>query len=300
MTSAPIDLWSCNLYPFEATVASRRGFRRLRREYRHRRAGDDPLGRQEPRLCRGRASRRDYARVLAALQATGRDDARAAQPAGRQAPSRAPRPMTPPISDWFAERDRRAMRRPAARSAARCAEAMRYGENPHQGAAFYRRRAPPGVATARQLQGKELSYNNIDDTDAAYELVGGVRSRAAAAVRHHQARQPLRRGRGRDLEEAYRRALRCDPVSAFGGIVAVTGGWTRAAAAEIVQIFTEVVIAPEADEEAVAIFGAKKNLRLLLDRRPARSPRAGPDVPPGRRRLPRAVARQCRRRRHAS
>ena len=140
---------------------------------------------------------------------------------------------------------------------------MRYGENPHQKAAFYRTsEARPGVATARQLQGKELSYNNIADTDAAFELVAEFADRPAVAIIKHA--NPCGVAVGKDLSEAYQRALQCDPVSAFGGVIAVSQKLDAATAREITELFTEVVIAPDADPEAIEIFAAKKNLRLLL------------------------------------
>ena len=143
---------------------------------------------------------------------------------------------------------------------------MRYGENPHQQAAFYAGggAARPGVAAARQLQGKELSYNNVADTDAAFELVAEFDPAEQACVAIIKHGNPCGVGLADTPLEAYRRALACDPVSAFGGIVALNrplDGETARAAAEI---FTEVVIAPEADEEAVAVFAAKKNVRLLV------------------------------------
>jgi phosphoribosylaminoimidazolecarboxamide formyltransferase/IMP cyclohydrolase len=144
------------------------------------------------------------------------------------------------------------------------AQELRYGENPHQHAAFYRLAGTRfGVSTARQLQGKELSYNNINDTDAAIECVAEFdRAMAACVIVKHA--NPCGVATGADLEEAYRKALRCDPVSAFGGIVAVNRKLDREAARAISGIFTEVVVAPEADEEAIAVFAGKKNLRLLL------------------------------------
>ena len=123
---------------------------------------------------------------------------------------------------------------------------MRYGENPHQTAGFYltgERR--PGVATARQLQGKQLSYNNINDTDAAFELVAEFDPRESAAVAIIKHANPCGVAVGTTLKEAYEKALRCDPVSAFGGIVAVNRTLDAAAAEEIVKIFTEVIIAPD-------------------------------------------------------
>jgi phosphoribosylaminoimidazolecarboxamide formyltransferase/IMP cyclohydrolase len=144
-------------------------------------------------------------------------------------------------------------------------QTMRYGENPHQKAAFYAFSHPRrGVATARQLQGKELSYNNIADTDAAFELVAEFDPKAGAAVAIIKHANPCGVALGADLKTAYLRALESDPVSAFGGIVALNRKLDRAAAEEIAKIFTEVVIAPEADEEAIAVFAKKKNLRLLV------------------------------------
>ena len=144
-------------------------------------------------------------------------------------------------------------------------QAMRYGENPHQPAAFYRS-APSraGVATARQVQGKALSYNNLNDTDAAYELVAEFPPAAGAAVAIIKHANPCGVGQGGSILEAYHRALACDPVSAFGGIVALNSTLDAEAAARIVEVFTEVIIAPAATDEAIAIVGAKKNLRLLI------------------------------------
>jgi phosphoribosylaminoimidazolecarboxamide formyltransferase/IMP cyclohydrolase len=139
---------------------------------------------------------------------------------------------------------------------------MRYGENPHQKAAFYTFESPrTGVATAQQLQGKELSYNNIADTDAAYELVAEFTEPTCAIIKHAN---PCGLAQGRDLSEAYARALACDPVSAFGGIIACNRPLDEAAAKLMVETFTEVVIAPGADEGARAVFAGKKNLRLLI------------------------------------
>jgi phosphoribosylaminoimidazolecarboxamide formyltransferase/IMP cyclohydrolase len=147
----------------------------------------------------------------------------------------------------------------------RLIQSLRYGENPHQTAAFYRmpdRR--PGVATALQVQGKELSYNNINDTDAAYECIGefdAVRTAACVIVKHAN---PCGVAEGADLLDAYRKALACDSTSAFGGIVALNRTLDAQAARAITEIFTEVIIAPDATKEAIDIVAAKKNLRLLL------------------------------------
>ncbi|RED38707.1 IMP cyclohydrolase /phosphoribosylaminoimidazolecarboxamide formyltransferase [Rhodopseudomonas thermotolerans] len=168
------------------------------------------------------------------------------------------------ISNWFALQlktdapDFRAI-------GGRLIQSLRYGENPHQTAAFYATpEKRPGVATARQVQGKELSYNNINDTDAAYECVGefdAARTAACVIVKHAN---PCGVAEGASLLDAYRKALACDSVSAFGGIVALNRTLDAEAARAITEIFTEVIIAPDATEEAIAIVAAKKNLRLLL------------------------------------
>ena len=145
------------------------------------------------------------------------------------------------------------------------AQPLRYGENPHQGAAFYRDGSGrPGVATARQLQGKALSYNNINDTDAAFELVAELDPAAGPACAIIKHANPCGVARGVSLLDAYRAAYDCDRTSAFGGIVALNGLLDAGTAATIAEIFTEVVIAPDATPEAAAVFAAKKNLRLLV------------------------------------
>ncbi|TIN42630.1 MAG: bifunctional phosphoribosylaminoimidazolecarboxamide formyltransferase/IMP cyclohydrolase [Mesorhizobium sp.] len=168
------------------------------------------------------------------------------------------------ISGWFAEALE--IEHPTWRAfGGRLDQVMRYGENPHQGAGFYvdgdKR---PSVATARQLQGKQLSYNNINDTDAAFELVGEfdpARSATIAIIKHAN---PCGVAEGASLKAAYAKALACDPVSAFGGIVAMNRTLDAEAAEEIVKTFTEVIIAPAVSEEAIRIIAAKKNLRLLV------------------------------------
>jgi phosphoribosylaminoimidazolecarboxamide formyltransferase/IMP cyclohydrolase len=121
----------------------------------------------------------------------------------------------------------------------------------------------PGVATATLLQGKQLSYNNINDTDAAFELVSEFdRDRAACAIIKHA--NPCGVAVGDSLVEAYRRALDCDQTSAFGGIIALNRTLDAETATEIVKMFTEVIIAPDASEEATEILSAKKNLRLMV------------------------------------
>ncbi|MGN6584230.1 MAG: bifunctional phosphoribosylaminoimidazolecarboxamide formyltransferase/IMP cyclohydrolase [Rhizobiaceae bacterium] len=168
------------------------------------------------------------------------------------------------ISGWFAET--LAIEHPTWRAfSGKLETIMRYGENPHQSAGFYLTgEKRPGVSTARQIQGKQLSYNNINDTDAAFELIGEFDAAKSAAVAIIKHANPCGVAEGENLKDAYLKALRCDPVSAFGGIVALNRALDAEAAAEIVKIFTEVIIAPDATDEAKAIIAAKKNLRLLV------------------------------------
>lgn len=143
-------------------------------------------------------------------------------------------------------------------------QSLRYGENPHQDAAFFSTAdARPGVASARQVQGKDLSYNNLNDTDAAYELVAEFdRQVAAVAIIKHA--NPCGVAGAQTLAQAYDLALRCDPTSAFGGIVAVNQRLDAETAGKIIQVFCEVIIAPDADEAALEILSTKKNIRVLL------------------------------------
>jgi len=148
---------------------------------------------------------------------------------------------------------------------ARKQQSLRYGENPHQTAAFYvydTTRA--GVANAIQVQGKELSYNNINDTDAAFELVSEFADLPAVAIIKHA--NPCGVATGADLLSAYKRAFACDTVSAFGGIIACNRPLDGKTAKAIIEIFSEVIIAPDMDDEAKEILAAKKNLRGLLTR----------------------------------
>ena len=143
-------------------------------------------------------------------------------------------------------------------------ETLRYGENPHQTAAFYRTSEKrSGVATTKQVQGKELSYNNLNDTDAAYELVAEFNANkpAVAIIKHAN---PCGVATATSLVDAYNLAYRCDPVSAFGGVVALNQKIDAETAERISAIFTEVIVAPDADDEALEVFAKKKNLRVLL------------------------------------
>lgn len=261
---AAIDLLVVNLYPFEATVAKGANY-------------DDCIENIDiggPAMIRAAAKNHndvavivepsDYAALLDELKAnkgaTTLDLRKrlAAKAYARTASYDAA------ISNWFA--DTLKDNAPTFRAiGGRLAEALRYGENPHQNAAFYRTPEQRfGVSTARQLQGKQLSYNNINDTDAAYECVAefdAKRTPACVIVKHAN---PCGVAEGKDIADAYRKALACDPTSAFGGIVAINRKLEADAARAITEIFTEVIIAPDASEEAIAIVGAKKNLRLLL------------------------------------
>ena len=257
----PIDLVVVNLYPFEATVAKGADFD-------HCIENIDIGG---PSLIRGAAKNhahvavvvdpQDYAPLMAEMTEMGGATSLALRRRLAAAAYARTGAYDAAVSGWFAGRLGETFPRRIALGA-ELRQSLRYGENPHQSAALYLGGTPrPGVATARQLQGKELSYNNINDTDAAFELVAEFAEPAVAIIKHAN---PCGVAEGADLRDAYRRALACDPVSAFGGIVALNRPLDAAAAAEIVNLFTEVVIAPDADDDARSIFATKKNLRLLL------------------------------------
>ena len=259
---APIDLLVVNLYPFEETVQKGGNF-------------EDCIENIDiggPAMIRAAAKNHDsvavvvevadYAKILEALKANAGKTALALRKHLAQKAYARTAAYDAAISNWFAGQlgettpDFRAF-------GGQLLEPMRYGENPHQSAAFYKtpnRRF--GVASARQVQGKHLSYNNVNDTDAAFECVAEFMSEPAVAIIKHA--NPCGVAVAGDLKQAYLKALACDPVSAFGGIVALNRKLDAAAAAEIVKIFTEVIIAPDADEDAIALIAAKKNLRLLL------------------------------------
>ena len=169
------------------------------------------------------------------------------------------------IAAWFAFADQGEMFPDKVSMPLRVGQELRYGENPHQRAALYIPAGPAtaGIAQAEQLQGKELSYNNINDADAALELISEFRDGPPTVVIVKHA-NPCGVASGATLAEAYAAALACDSVSAFGGIIAVNRPLDGATAEAISAIFTEVVVAPEADQAAKAVFAAKKNLRLLL------------------------------------
>ncbi len=168
------------------------------------------------------------------------------------------------VSSWMA--DAIGVDTPRRRAVAgTLAQPLRYGENPHQSASFYTDgSARPGVATATQLQGKALSYNNINDTDAAIELVAEFAPADGSACAIIKHANPCGVARGASMAEAYQAAFNCDNVSPFGGIIALNQRLEADTAAEITKIFTEVVIAPEVSDAAREIFAKKKNLRLLV------------------------------------
>ncbi len=262
----PIDLLVVNLYPFEATVA--RGA-----EYAEAIENIDIGG---PAMIRAAAKNHafvsvvtdpeDYLPLLSELDAEGGKTRLSFRQTLAQRAYARTAAYDAAVSTWMAG----AIVEPAPRRrafAGTLAQTLRYGENPHQSAAFYRDGSErPGVATATQHQGKELSYNNINDTDAAFELVSEflpADGPACAIIKHAN---PCGVARGETLLEAYQRAYDCDRTSAFGGIVAFNSPLDLKTAQAITEIFTEVVIAPGANHDAIAHFATKKNLRLLTTR----------------------------------
>jgi phosphoribosylaminoimidazolecarboxamide formyltransferase/IMP cyclohydrolase len=258
---APIDLLVVNLYPFEATVAKAAPFEEC--------IENIDIG--GPALIRAAAKNHqdvavvvdpsDYPAIMAAMErGGGRTDLALRRHLAATAYARTGA-YDAAISAWFAGQLGDEFPRRIA-VGAELKQVLRYGENPHQRAALYLSGAlRPGVATARQLQGKELSFNNINDTDAAFELVAEFDRPAVAIIKHAN---PCGVALGASMREAYAKALACDPVSAFGGIIALNRPLDGPTAVEIAKIFTEVVIAPDADAAAQAVFAAKKNVRLLV------------------------------------
>ncbi len=258
-----IDLSVINLYPFEEVRAA---------------GGDYPTTVENidiggPAMIRASAKNHAYVTVLtdpsdypALLDALKADDCQTTYALRQQFAAKAfarTAAYDAVISNWFAEA--LSIDMPQYRAiGGSLKEAMRYGENPHQSAGFYvTGDQRPGVATASLLQGKQLSYNNINDTDAAFELVAEFPAEngpACAIIKHAN---PCGVATGPSLVEAYKRALACDSTSAFGGIIALNQMLDAATAEEIVKLFTEVIIAPSVSDEAKAIIAAKPNLRLL-------------------------------------
>jgi len=257
----PIDLLVVNLYPFEATVARGAGY-------------DETIENIDiggPAMIRAAAKNhahvavvtdpQDYAALLGEMDANaGQTGLTFRQTLAQTAYARTAA-YDAAVSTWMAG----AIGQPTPRRrafAGQLAQSLRYGENPHQSAAFYTDGSDrPGVASAVQHQGKELSYNNINDTDAAFELVSAFTDGPACAIIKHA--NPCGVATGATLAEAYQRAFDCDRTSAFGGIIAFNRPIDGPTAQAITEIFTEVVIAPGADADALAVFAKKKNLRLL-------------------------------------
>ncbi|MEO0669619.1 MAG: bifunctional phosphoribosylaminoimidazolecarboxamide formyltransferase/IMP cyclohydrolase [Pseudomonadota bacterium] len=258
---APIDLVVVNLYPFEETVAKGAAYDEV--------IENIDIG--GPAMIRSAAKNHgdvtvvvdvaDYAVVLDALAAhDGQTPYALRQRLAQTAYARTAAYDTA-VSTWMAAQVGDTPRRRA--FGGTLAQVLRYGENPHQAAAFYTDgSARPGVATATQHQGKALSYNNINDTDAAFELISEFAGHgpACAIIKHAN---PCGVATGATLRDAYARAFDCDRTSAFGGIIALNQPLDEETAQEITGIFTEVVIAPGASDGAVRIFKEKKNLRLL-------------------------------------
>ncbi len=263
-----IDLLVSNLYPFEATVAKGASFEET--------VENIDIG--GPAMIRAASKNHDwvtvivdpedYSSVLAELASNKGATSLALRRKLAQIAYARTAAYDAEVSGWLARElakdgDKAPPRRRTLGGHLR--QSLRYGENPHQEAAFYTTDEKRyGVATAEQLQGKELSYNNINDTDAAYELVAEFdpkESFACAIIKHAN---PCGVSLGSSLIDAYRKALACDPVSAFGGILAFNHPLDGATAEEISKLFTEVIIAPQADADARRILCAKKNLRLLI------------------------------------
>ncbi|MFQ5954453.1 MAG: bifunctional phosphoribosylaminoimidazolecarboxamide formyltransferase/IMP cyclohydrolase [Kiloniellales bacterium] len=258
---APIDLVVINLYPFEATAASGAGW-------------EDCIENIDiggPALIRSAAKNHDFVTVVTdpadypelMAEMAAHDGATTAALRRRLAEAAFARcaGYDAHIAAWFA-RGRGEDFPPQLDADGALKERLRYGENPHQGAALYVGGAErPGVATATQLQGKALSYNNLNDADAAFELVAEFEPPAVAIIKHAS---PCGVALAEDLAAAYRKALAGDPVSAFGSVVALNRPLDGETAAEIAKLFTEVVIAPAADAAAREVLAAKETLRLLV------------------------------------
>jgi len=258
---AGIDLVVVNLYPFEATVA---------------RGADFPTCVENidiggPALIRASAKNHDfvtivvdpadYKPVLDELQANkGATTLALRRRLAAKAYARTAA-YDSAIANWFARQEGETFPERLTIAAERV-QTLRYGENPHQKAAFYSDGSKrPGVATARMVQGKELSYNNIGDTEAAYECVAEFKEPAVVVIKHAN---PCGVAVARNQHDAYLKAYACDPVSIFGGIVAVNTTLEAKTAEDLSKLFLEVVIAPDATPEALAILARKKNVRVLL------------------------------------
>jgi phosphoribosylaminoimidazolecarboxamide formyltransferase / IMP cyclohydrolase len=256
----PIDLVVVNLYPFAATVA--------KGAEREEIIENIDIG--GPAMVRSAAKNHADVAILtdpadyATVAAEGATDLTFRQRLAAKAFAHTAT-YDSMIASWFGFADQGQMFPATLPFIAEAPTVLRYGENPHQAAAFYRPAGPhaAGIGQAEQVQGKELSFNNLNDADAALELVAEFRDGGPACVIVKHA-NPCGVATGASLGEAYRKAFECDHVSAFGGIIALNGTIDRATAEAITEIFTEVVVAPDADADARAVFAKRKNLRLLL------------------------------------
>jgi len=257
-----IGLLVVNLYPFEATVQGGAGF-------------DDCIENIDiggPALIRAAAKNHafvsvvvdpgDYGQLIDEMKAGGNaTTAEFRQTLAARAYARTGA-YDAAISGWFSEQLGEPFP-PRFAVGGTLKQTLRYGENPHQQAAFYTNaESRPGVATAEQIQGKELSYNNLNDTDAAFELASEFTDGPACIIVKHA--NPCGAAIAGSLPEAYARALACDTESAFGGIIAVNQTMDAATAKGVAELFAEIVIAPDIDDAAREILAAKKNLRVLV------------------------------------
>ncbi|MCY4393844.1 MAG: bifunctional phosphoribosylaminoimidazolecarboxamide formyltransferase/IMP cyclohydrolase [Rhodospirillaceae bacterium] len=258
---AGIDLVAVNLYPFENTVAAGSDFETC--------VENIDIG--GPALIRAAAKNHGFVTVLTDpadyptfLNEYKINNGAASAELRRSLAARAyarTAAYDSAISRWFAGQDGEAFPERLT-VAGRRRQILRYGENPHQTAAFYADgSAPYGIADAVQVQGKALSYNNINDADAAWELVTEFDRPTVAIVKHAN---PCGVAGADSIADAWPLALSCDPVSAFGGVIACNRPLDGAAAERIAAIFSEVIVAPDADSDARRILGGKQNLRLLL------------------------------------
>ena len=256
-----IDLLCVNLYPFEDTVANGENFKNC--------IENIDIG--GPALIRAAAKNyqfvtviiqpSDYKQVMLEMKSNGRSTSEELRKQLAEKAFSRTSLYDAAISSWFAKRQSNSLPEYITLGAKR-KQSLRYGENPHQKAAFYTNSENrPGVANARQIQGKELSFNNFNDTDAAFELVAEFEDTACAIIKHAN---PCGVACGNTLKDAYNKALACDTESAFGGIVAFNRELDAETAELINKLFAEVIIAPEIENNALQVLAQKENLRVLV------------------------------------
>jgi len=258
---AAIDLVVVNLYPFEATVARGADFA----------TSVENIDIGGPALIRASAKNHDFVTVVVdpadykgVLDELGAHHGATTLALRRTLAAKAyarTAAYDSAIATWFAKQQGETFPERLTLRAERV-QILRYGENPHQQAAFYSDGSKrPGIATARQLQGKELSYNNINDTDAAYECVAEFSEPAVVVIKHAN---PCGVAIAKDQYSAYLKAYECDPVSIYGGIVAVNRRLEAETATDLAKRFLEVVICPDATPQALEILARRKDVRVLL------------------------------------